>query len=116
MPVADGTPNTTFTPRFFTAADAANDSTFEGYIEDNTDDPGFNVTKSIGPDVLLQLDPEQYLDCNNNGNIEWATAPSVSQAFAESTVATFCNNINNQNTDMFAAPGTADNTLPRSYP
>ncbi|KAF8848128.1 hypothetical protein BDZ45DRAFT_733128 [Acephala macrosclerotiorum] len=93
---------------FFNETDAADDPTFEGYIEDHTVDPGFDDAVSIGPDVLLQLDTEQYLDCNNNGNIEWATAPSVPQAFAESTVETFCNNVNNQNTDMFAVPNTAD--------
>jgi hypothetical protein len=111
LPQADGKPDTTYNPSFFNTTDAADDPTFDGYIEDDTDDPGFNTTAYIGPNVLLELDPEQYVDCNNNGNIEWATAPSVSQAFAESTVETFCNNINNQNTDMFAVPDTANDLL-----
>ena len=70
MPIAEGIPDTTYKPSFFNETDAASDPTFDGYVEDNTDDPGFDDTVSIGPDVLLQLDTEQYLDCNNNENIE----------------------------------------------
>jgi hypothetical protein len=114
LPLADGKPDTTYNPSFFNTTDAAEDPTFDGYIEDDTDDSGFDTTNtitSIGPNVLLQTDPEQYVDCNNNGNIEWATAPSVSQAFAASTVQTFCKSIHNQTTDMFPVPNTANDML-----
>ncbi|TVY84131.1 hypothetical protein LSUE1_G002188 [Lachnellula suecica] len=110
-PIADGKPDTQYDPKFFNETDAANDPTFDGWIEDNTNDPGFDESADIGPDVLLQLDTETYLDCNNNGNMEWATAPFVSQAFAESSLKTFCDNINSQSTEVFPAPGTADTML-----
>ncbi|KAM3070543.1 hypothetical protein ACMFMF_007997 [Clarireedia jacksonii] len=111
LPLADGEPGTTYDPSFFNTTDAADDPTFDGYIENDTHDFGFDTTAYIGPNILSKLHREQYIDCNNNGNIEWTTTPSVSQAFAESIVETFCNNINNQNTDMFAVPNTANYIL-----
>lgn len=100
-------PDTTYNPSFFSEADAANDPDFDGWV---TDDP--NGTS--GPDYDGSADPpatETYLDCNNNGNIEWATAPSVSQDFAESSMKTFCNNVNSQSTAIFAVPNTVNTIL-----
>ncbi|KAK6212849.1 hypothetical protein LQW54_004939 [Pestalotiopsis sp. IQ-011] len=75
LPRPDGTPSdTTYKPSFFNDTDATADDTFTGYIEDDVDELGIVVTdasESAGADVLLAADTETYLDCNNNGNLEW---------------------------------------------
>jgi len=50
--------------------------------------------------------PDTYIDCANNGGIEWATAPSIPISFAIESIQTFCNNVGSQNTNSFNLPNS----------
>jgi hypothetical protein len=43
--------------------------------------------------------------------MEWATAPSVTQKFAQSTIEKFCNTVGPKNTGLFDVPGAAGTKL-----
>ncbi|KUJ24576.1 uncharacterized protein LY89DRAFT_545417, partial [Mollisia scopiformis] len=43
--------------------------------------------------------------------MEWATSPSVSLTFAQSSIETFCNGINSQSEATYSVPNTVDTEL-----
>ncbi|KAK0099341.1 hypothetical protein ONS95_006298 [Cadophora gregata] len=105
-PPARPVPDPTYAPQFFSEADAAANPDVHGCV---TDDP--NGATGPALDIPGPSNTENYIDCNNNGNIEWATAPSVSHDFATNSLRTFCDNVNRQRTATFAVPNTANRKL-----